>query len=123
MMAQVQPKEVVYHPGNASLQSIKMLKLMPSRPKLTPFCDMPTSVAGAEAEIALFPELEIPPEVKAILTGSVSICTGATFSYLKSVMLDQQVIPFMKWSVYDPFSLTRAMMLDATACTNLDLVE
>eukprot|EP00397_Hematodinium_sp_SG-2012_P001305 GEMP01001306.1.p1 GENE.GEMP01001306.1~~GEMP01001306.1.p1 ORF type:complete len:1145 (+),score=265.37 GEMP01001306.1:50-3484(+) len=123
MMAQVQPKEIVYHPLNVSQQAIKMLKLMPCRPMLTPWCGMPCSVPAAEVEMRRF-EIEYPEDVKKRLAQApVTICTGGAFAYLKVVMLDQQVVPFMKWSVYDPFSVSKHMMLDATALTNLDIVE
>ncbi len=153
MLAQIQPKEVIYNPSgkNATPSAVvKMLKSMPLKPSLTlKSYDVPNpayftrekkkkseavdaDALDAEAEDAgesgggeqsnqLF---DFPTDVDDLLNDKRSAHMAVAYSlkYLKEILLHDHVAPLINWSVYEPFSMQRHMMLDNTALENLDIM-
>ncbi|CAD7937951.1 unnamed protein product [Amoebophrya sp. A25] len=129
MLAQTQPREVVYHPKHVAPGVIKMLKLMPVRPACTPFDDGIDSISNAKKtvqdEVGKLEANKLTVEVEDVLLNQGStFALAASFKYLGSILLKNHVLPIAKWSVYDPAVVSQKhMVLDATALDNLEILR
>ena len=53
---------------------------------------------------------------------SAHMAVAYSLKYLKEILLHDHVAPLIDWSVYEPFSAQKHMMLDNTALENLDIL-
>mmetsp|Transcript_15964 Transcript_15964/g.36562 ORF Transcript_15964/g.36562 Transcript_15964/m.36562 type:complete len:843 (+) Transcript_15964:70-2598(+) len=126
VVAQMQPKEVVYCPKNTSTLTLKLLRNLPRAPKLSAFAEFPSPFeARAEWKNYLVKEDKPLPEALKAFEADELVKTGVAgaIAYLRSVLLDKQVVSFATWSAYDPYKGARRMILDSAALQHLEILQ
>ena len=124
VLAQIQPREVVYSQPNLPQQVKKMLRHSPCPPKMSPFPDYPDVLKAKQQINHYYADLPEPLQNMNDFEETKLRATGATLMYLKSVLLDKAVISFGNWKEYAvEAGLVKQMVLDAPALRNLEILE
>eukprot|EP00928_Gymnodinium_smaydae_P054590 TRINITY_DN38335_c0_g1_i1.p1 TRINITY_DN38335_c0_g1~~TRINITY_DN38335_c0_g1_i1.p1 ORF type:complete len:1104 (-),score=166.63 TRINITY_DN38335_c0_g1_i1:293-3604(-) len=147
-LAQVQPSEVVYSLGNLPHEVAMLLRRLPCRPQQSSLKSQP-SIMAARDRLARYRHAhpgKLPEHVDAILKSfeSTTIAAAGALEYLEEVLLSSRILPFAVWEPIDlpsappaqssqstvdmpktvsVSSLSKRMVLDATALSALEVLE
>ncbi|ETO07665.1 DNA repair protein [Reticulomyxa filosa] len=135
LLVQIRPTEIVYNKNETSLETLKMLKTE-SRDAF--YVSLTEAVDGGQIwnSIQIRQELmnnklywkdktNMPTILQNIWNDDMQIqCIGNIILYLKSLLLDTQIIPNSEWKVYDNSdnSICHYMSLDGATITNLEIL-
>ncbi|KAL7066629.1 MutS domain-containing III family protein [Cryptosporidium serpentis] len=126
LVAQVQPREVVYLSGNLPLPILRYLKNITPTIQLTSFRDFTEPILASKDIIEHFQRVnvEIPTIINELCTKSTALCTAlsGTLNYLKSILLCDRFILTGDFQQYNPDE-KQYLLLDAGALKDLELLQ
>ncbi|CEM12621.1 unnamed protein product [Vitrella brassicaformis CCMP3155] len=133
LLAQVMPVEVVYDPATTPVDVVKLIRMLPAPPQMSPNSNFP-SLMGAEAEVdRYFPMDSDRAMPQALQDGrrhpSLLCAFGGICDYLRKNLLDEKerhtqrnAQLFADIETYDPFN-QRHLIMDATVLRNLEILQ